>query len=108
TQLAKVWERGGRHVASSAATIALVTPGADDAGTWADIAFDVGQAAENIMIAAAGLGVGSGHSSVVDQELCRELLGYPADHRCDYLITLGYPAGRPITPVRNHDRRPLD
>jgi nitroreductase len=107
-KLAKVWERGGRHVASSAATIALVTPAADDADTWADIAFDVGQAAENLMIAAAGLGIGSGHSSVMDQELCRELLGYPEDHRCDYLITLGYPADRAVAPLRNHDRRPFD
>jgi nitroreductase len=106
-QLAEVW-RHGRHVASSAASIAIVAPEADDAETWADIAFDVGQAAENIMVAAAGLGIGSGHSSVMDQELCRRLLGYPADRRCDYLIPLGYPADRPIAPLRRHDRRPFD
>jgi nitroreductase len=45
---------------------------------------------------------------VADQELARELLGHPEDRRCAYLIALGYPAGRPLAPVRRPDRRPLD
>jgi nitroreductase len=107
-ELAKVWERGGRHVATSAATIALLGPDSADPDEQVDIAFDLGQAAQNIQIAAAGLGIGSGHSSVIDQDLCRQLLGYPTDRRCDYLITLGYPADRPIRPLRAHKRRPFD
>jgi hypothetical protein len=51
------------------------------------------------MLAAAGLGIGSCHSAVGDQNLARELLGYPADKTCDLLISLGYPAGRPLTPI---------
>ena len=106
-QLSEVW-RYGKHVAGSAATIALVTPQSDDPHERESIAFDQGQAAMSMMIAAADLGIGSCHSSVQDQELARGLLGYPDDRRCDYLIALAYPADRPLRPIRNPKRRPLD
>jgi nitroreductase len=105
-QLSKVW-RYGRHVASSAATIALVTPRAEDPHERESIAFDLGQAAMSMMIAAADLGIGSGHSSVQDQDLARSLLGYPQDRRCDYLVALGYPADRALKPLRTPKRRPF-
>ncbi len=41
--------------------------------------FDLGQATMSIMLAAAGLGIGSGHSAVSDQQLARRLLGFPED-----------------------------
>ncbi|HEY3209546.1 MAG TPA: nitroreductase [Actinomycetota bacterium] len=106
-QLSKVW-RYGRHVASSAATVALVTPHGDDAHERESIAFDLGQAVMSMMIAAADLGIGSCHSSVHDQELARSLLSYPDDRRCDYLVALGYPADRPLKPLGRHQRRPFD
>jgi nitroreductase len=106
-QLAKVW-RGGRHVAGSAATIALVTPETDDPDTRESIEFDLGQAAMSMQVAAADLGIGTGHSAVRDKDLCRRLLKYPQDRTCDYLIVLGYPADRPLQPLRDHKRRPLD
>jgi nitroreductase len=105
--LSKVW-RYGKHVASSAATVALVTPHSDDPRERESIAFDLGQAAMSMMIAAADQGIGSCHSSVQDQDLARDLLGYPEDRRCDYLIALGYPADRPLRPIRNPKRRPFD
>ncbi len=36
------------------------------------------------------------------------LLGFPEDKTCAFLITLGYPAGRPLAPVSLPDRRPFD
>jgi nitroreductase len=105
--LSKVW-RYGKHVASSAATVALVTPHSGDPPERESIAFDLGQAAMSMMIAAADLGIGSCHSAVGDQELARRLLGYPEDRRCDYLIALGYPADRPLRPIRHPKRRPFD
>ena len=33
----------------------------------------------SMMLAAAGLGIGSGHASVTDQDLARQLLGFPED-----------------------------
>jgi nitroreductase len=102
-ELAKVWRAAG-HVARSAATIAMIAP----SDRLERARFDLGQAAMSIMLAAAGLGIGSGHSSVSDQELARQVLGFPEDRTCAFLIPLGYPAGRPLAPVRVPDRRPFD
>lgn len=104
-RLADVWF-GGKHIAGSAATIALITA-ADDAQRGR-VQFDLGQAAMSIMLAAASLGIGSCHSAVGDQDLARHLLGYPVDKTCDLLISLGYPAAGPLTPISAPDRRPFD
>jgi nitroreductase len=106
-ELAEVWQFGG-HVANSAATIALVAPDASDAHTRESIQFDLGQAAMSIMLAASDLGIGSGHSAVADQDLARRILGVPADRFCALLIPLGYPAERPLSPIRRPNRRPFD
>ncbi len=105
-RLAQVW-RGAGHVARSAATIALVAPVAQDDGRRDRLQYDLGQATISMMIAAADLGIGSGHAAVEDQQLARQLLGFPEDRFCAYLIALGYPSGRPLTPIRRPDRRPF-
>jgi nitroreductase len=61
-----------------------------------------------MMLAATDLGIGSGHSAVGDQGACRHILGTPADHECAHMIALGYPADRPLRPIAELDRRPLD
>ncbi len=71
------------------------------------LAFDLGQAVVSMMIAAADRGIGSCHSSVYDEELARSLLGYPGDRRCDYLVAFGYPADRPVKPLKSPKRRPF-
>jgi nitroreductase len=106
-QLAKVW-RGGGHVATSAATIALLAPDTDSPRMRSSIHYDLGQVTLSMMLAAADLGIGSGHSAVADQGLARKVLGHPEDRECAYLIAFGYPADRPLAPIRNHDRRPFD
>lgn len=105
SELATVW-RGAGHIAGSAATIALIAPTAEGEGTRVE--YDLGQVTASIMLTAADLGIGSGHSSVGDQDRARRLLGFPADHRCAFLIALGYPVDRPITLVRRPDRKPFD
>jgi nitroreductase len=57
--------------------------------------------------AAADLGIGSGHSSVGDQDQAREILGVPGDHDVAFLLGIGYPAGRPLRPIAKPNRRPL-
>ena len=106
-ELAKVW-MGAGHVAHSAATIAVVAPVAKDDFQRDWTAYDLGQATMNMMLAAADLGIGSGHSAVADQELARTLLGLPDDRYLAYLIALGYPADRPLKPIANPSRRPFD
>jgi nitroreductase len=104
-QLAQVW-RGAGHVAGSAATIVVVGPAADNEFHRAQ--FDLGQATMAITLAAADLGIGSCHAGVFDMPLARELLGIPGDRDWAFLLSLGYPADRPLAPVKNPKRRPFD
>jgi nitroreductase len=106
-ELATVW-RGGGHVAESGATIALVLPVVDDQRARGTALFDLGQAAMAMQVAAADLGIGAGHSAVGDQDKAREVLGLPDDRSAAYLLALGYPADRPLRPLRRMNRRPFD
>jgi nitroreductase len=106
-ELAKVWENA-RHVARSAATIALVGAQPQDARHRDWLQYDLGQATANIMLAAADLGIGSGHSAVEDQAQAQRVLEFPDGHFCVYLIALGYPADRPLRPLVKPTRRPFD
>ncbi|GAA5198784.1 nitroreductase family protein [Rugosimonospora acidiphila] len=107
TRLSTVWQ-GARHIAGAAAAIALVLPQPDDDRTALTDRYDLGQATFAIMMAAADLGIGTGHSGVGDQDLAREILGVPADHQVAYLMGIGYPADRPLRPIARPDRRPFD
>jgi nitroreductase len=97
---------GAYHVAQSAAAIAIVGLVADNPYQRAQ--FDCGQAAMSMALAAADLGIGSSHAGVADMALARRVLGLPEDRSWVILMSLGYPAGRPLTPVRNPKRRPFD
>jgi nitroreductase len=107
-ELAKVWDRGGRHIAGSAATIALVAEEPEDEPHRDWLMYDLGQATANMMLAAVDLGIGSGHSAVIDQEQAQRVLGFPSGYLAVYLIGLGYPAGRPLRPLIRPSRRPFD
>ena len=98
--------RGTRHVADAAAAIAIVGPVADNEFHRAQ--FDLGQAAMSIELAAADLGIGTCHAGVADSDLARRVLGIPADRDWIILLSLGYPADRPLTPVLKPRRRPFD
>ena len=58
-------------------------------------------------LAAADLGIGTGHSSVGDQDRAREILGVPGDHDVAFLLGVGYPADRPLRPIAKPNRRPI-
>jgi nitroreductase len=82
------------HLAGAAMAVAFVSPVTDDPemyGVGADF-LDLGQAAQSMMLMATALGIGSVHAAVFDQEAARRLLGYPAEMRCDFLLSFGYPA----------------
>ena len=106
-QLSKVgaW---AQHVARAPAAVALVTPEAAESWEAESIAFDLGQAAQNMTLAAWEMGIGSCHAAVYYREVAREILGYPPGWRCEYLIAFGYPK-KPIDADirRNLARRPL-
>jgi nitroreductase len=106
-KLAQTWQGAG-HVARSAATIVLVASPPDDDQQRGTLYYDLGQATASMMLAAASLGIGSGHASVGDQDLARTILRVPADKFCPYMIALGYPADRPLSLIRRPSRRPLE
>lgn len=105
--LSKVW-RGAGHIARSAATVAIVAPRAADDRQAGLIQFDLGQASMVMAVAAADLGIGSGHAAVGDQVLAQSLLGFPDSHYLAYLLALGYPADRPLKPLTRMDRRSFE
>jgi nitroreductase len=106
-RLSQVWQGAG-HVAGSAATIVLVASPPEQERRRGTLYYDLGQATMSIMIAAAGLGIGSCHSSVGDQDMARSVLGVPPEKFCPYMISLGYPADRPLDLIRRPNRRPFD
>lgn len=106
TELSAVWQ-GAAHVAHAAAAICLVQPEVEPEKE-AGAAFDLGQAAATMQIAAADLGIGSGHANVGDRDLARRLLGIPEDRVPVRILDFGYPADRPLKPLVKPDRRPFD
>ena len=79
------------HVARADAAIAFLTPRAEEIAERESIAFDLGQAVENAMLAAWELGIGSCHASVYDEPRVRRLLEYPVEMTCDLVVSFGYP-----------------
>lgn len=83
--------RYANHLAGATVAIALVRP-AEDAPRLYSALWDLGRAAQNMVLAAWELGIGSVPATVYDHELVGRLLGLPKDQVCDYLLSFGHPA----------------
>ena len=83
-ELAAVGSYAG-HLAGAAVAVALVIPRKDDA--W-----DLGRAAQSMILAAWELGIGSVPATVYEPELATRLLDLPDGWACPYLLSFGYPA----------------
>jgi nitroreductase len=106
-ELSTVWQ-GAKHIAEAPAAIALVVPEPEDDRRRVVDQYDLGQATYAMMLAATDLGIGTGHSSVGDQDKARQLLGVPETHLVSFLLGVGYPADRPLRPILKPNRRPFD
>jgi nitroreductase len=80
------------HLAGAAVAIALVTPDPAAADVPLSVMWDLGRAAQNMMLAARDQGIGSVPATVYEHDLCREILGYPEDHHCEFILSFGFPA----------------
>jgi nitroreductase len=98
------------HLAGAAVGIALVTPTPQRTDGPLSIMFDLGMAADSMMLEAWELGIGSVPATVYRQDLARELLGYPEDHHCEFLLSFGYPADPAdlTRPLQAGGRRPIE
>lgn len=98
------------HLAGAAVGIALVTPDPRGSAAPLSVMFDLGQAADAMMLAAWELGIGSVPATVYEQDRARDLLGYPDNDHCEFLISFGYPANPDdlTRAPRPGGRKPLD
>jgi nitroreductase len=97
------------HLAGAGLAVALVTP--DESAGWRNTRmWDLGRAAQNMVLAAWELGIGSAPATVFDKELAARLLGLPEDRRCHYLLSFGYPTNpwQLTAPNKPGGRKPLD
>ena len=94
------------HLAGAAAAIALVTP--DRGGST--LPWDLGRAAQNMVLVAWELGIGSVPATCHNKGVAAELLGLPADMRCDFILSFGYPtdSAKLTAPNRAGGRLALD
>lgn len=108
-QLAAVGRYAG-HLAGAPLAIALVTPEPERAAQGSSIMWDVGRAAQNMVLVAWELGIGSVPATVYDHEMARGLLGLPPEQRCDFLLSFGYPEDPSVltAPNRAGGRQPLE
>jgi nitroreductase len=94
------------HVSGAQAAIALVSSVAHDDRQMTILAFGIGQATMALALAAADLGIGTAHSAAEDQVKARAVLGFPDGKCLAFMLSVGYPAGRPLAVIRGPDRRP--
>ena len=98
------------HIAGAAAAVALVTPDPRAAGAPLSVTWDLGGAAAQMMLVAWELDIGSCPATVYEHGLARDLLGYPAEMACEYILSFGYPADPAVltAPNRPGGRRPVE
>lgn len=53
--------------------------------------FDMGRVAQNILLAASAIGVGSCPVTLHHEDIAHDVLGIPEGHRARYAVALGYP-----------------
>ena len=94
------------HLAGATVAVALVTP----EPARPSVMWDCGRAAQNMVLAAWEIGIGSVPATVYEHDRAHRLLGLPADRRCDFLLSFGYPAdpGLLSAPNRAGGRLSLD
>jgi nitroreductase len=98
------------HLAGAAVGMALLTPDPDAADSPLSVLFDLGRAAQNMVLAAWEAGVGSVPATVYEHDLARRILGYPEGWHCEYILSFGFPADpdRLTRPAKAGGRQPLE
>lgn len=105
--IAELADHGDHTAPMRDAPLVIAPIGLPDAYDW-----DLGRAAQNMMLAAAARGVGSCPITLHRDPDARPVLGIPDDHTCRFVIALGYPDVEAEEEDRakrgRRGRRPLD
>lgn len=99
--LSKMGDYAG-HLAGAAFAVLLI--GKEDTRS---IAFDIGQAAALLQLAAWEQGVGACIASIYRPDEAKALLGIPAEMTAYYALSFGYPAPE-HKPAKMGGRKPMD
>ncbi len=91
------------HLAGAALGVALVTR---DPFERLTVPFDLGRAAQNMMLTAWSMGVGSVMATIYQPDRACEILGVPPEYIIPWCISFGYPARGEEHPPRKGGRRP--
>ena len=105
-RLARTGKYAG-HLAGAALGVVIAMP---DPSQKVTIAFDAGQAAAYMQLAAWELGVGSCLASLYETEEVRRILGIPAEWHPHVAVSFGYfdPEKQPPSGVLHPGRKPLE
>ena len=90
------------HLAGATVAVFFVTEDPGNPEALAKVLYDVGHATQSMMLVALELGIGTVHAAVYERARAAEVLGLPPGRRCDFAISLGYPAKEGLL---NHPRR---
>src|ERR1700691_2455927 len=109
--LSETWQ-GASWIGQARAAIALLNPkdpdGDGNTMMRHVMQYDLGQVSMSIMLTAADLGIGSGQAGIMNQNKAREVLEFPAEWYCGWVVALGHPADRPLKPIVTLNRKPFD
>jgi nitroreductase len=97
------------HLAGAACAIAMLTPDPRTTDAPLSVMWDLGRAAQSMLLTAWELGVGGAPATVYRQGRARDLLGYPAGWHCEFVLSFGYPAdpAQLVAPKRAGGRKGL-
>lgn len=93
------------HLAGAPLVVVLVT---SDPFLRLTVPFDLGRAAQNMMLTAWGSGVGSEMATIYQPDQARAILGVPDAYTIPWCISFGYPAEEQSRPARRSGRRQAD
>jgi nitroreductase len=96
------------HVVGAPLAIALVCPDPAKTSGPHSIMWDLGRAAQNMVLAAWELGIGSCPATVHEPSVAKEVLQLPDEQLCEYVLSFGYPADESVltAPKRSGGRLP--
>ena len=98
------------HLAGATTAVFFITEDPAKPEGLAKVLYDVGHATQSMMLVALELGIGSVHAAIYERATAAGLLGLPDGRRCDFALSLGYPATEGLLdqPRRKVPRRPLE
>jgi nitroreductase len=98
------------HLAGATVAVFFVTEDPANPEALAKVLYDVGHATQSMMLVALEAGIGTVHAAIYERVVAARLLGLPDGRRCDFAISLGYPAkdGLLDRPRRKVPRRSLE